>query len=51
LEAVKLKLAKNRLMTPLFDTGLYTKHLEAAYTAMHERYQAGLEPDHIIIPG
>jgi protein O-GlcNAc transferase len=51
LEAIKSKLAKNRLMTPLFDTGLYTRHLEAAYTAMHERYQAGLEPDHIIIPG
>ena len=34
----------------LFDTKLFTKHIEAAYTAMYERYQAGLAPDHILIP-
>ena len=47
---IKRKLADNRLTTPLFDTQLYTKHIEAAYTAMHERHKAGLAPDHIIIP-
>ena len=42
LAVIKHKLADNRLTTPLFDTKLFTKHIEAAYTAMYERYQAGL---------
>ena len=50
LAAVKRKLAENRLAAPLFDTKLYTKHIEAAYTAMYERFQAGLAPDLISIP-
>ena len=50
LAAIKDKLATNRLTTPLFDTALYTKHIEAAYTAMYERYHAGLPPDHIYVP-
>jgi len=49
LTDIKLKLARNRLTTPLFDTPLFTKNLEAAYIQMHERYHAGLEPDHISI--
>ena len=50
LANIKHRLAENRLKTPLFDTKLFTKHIEAAYTAMHERHQAGLAPDHIAIP-
>ena len=50
LAVIKRKLAENRLTTPLFDTKRFTKHIEAAYTAMYERYQAGLPPDHIVIP-
>ena len=50
LSVIKRKLAKNRLTTPLFDTKLFTKHIEAAYTAMYQRHQAGLPPDHIVIP-
>jgi len=50
LAVIKHKLAENRLTTPLFDTKLFTKHIEAAYTAMHERNQAGLAPDHIMVP-
>ena len=34
LAAIKQKLSDNRLTTPLFDTALFTRHLEAAYTAM-----------------
>jgi protein O-GlcNAc transferase len=49
LSAIKCRLAEHRLTTPLFDTGLFTKHIEATYTAMYERYQAGLAPDHIVI--
>ena len=50
LAAIKRKLAENRLTTPLFDTKLFTKHIEAAYAAMYERHQAGLAPDHIVVP-
>jgi len=28
------KLAKNRMTTPLFDTALFTRHMEAAYAAI-----------------
>jgi predicted O-linked N-acetylglucosamine transferase (SPINDLY family) len=45
--AIKQKLAANRLTTPLFDTPLFTRHIEAAYVAMFDRHQAGLAPDHI----
>jgi predicted O-linked N-acetylglucosamine transferase (SPINDLY family) len=49
LATIKYKLAKNRLITPLFDTKLFTQHIELAYTAMYERHRAGLAPDHIYI--
>jgi predicted O-linked N-acetylglucosamine transferase (SPINDLY family) len=47
LNAIKGKLAANRLTASLFDTPLYTKHLEAAYEAMYQRHQARLPPEHI----
>jgi predicted O-linked N-acetylglucosamine transferase (SPINDLY family) len=50
LARIKKRLAANRLTTPLFDTKLFAKNIEAAYTAMYERHQARLPPDHIIIP-
>jgi predicted O-linked N-acetylglucosamine transferase (SPINDLY family) len=49
LADIKLKLARNRLNAPLFDTPLFTKNLEAAYIKMMEQYQADLQPDHIAI--
>ena len=49
LADIKQKLAVNRFTTPLFDTPLFTKNLEAAYIQMHDRYQVGLQPDHIQI--
>ncbi|MEI7823877.1 MAG: hypothetical protein WCI01_01165 [Chlorobiaceae bacterium] len=49
LTAIRQKLEKNRLTTPLFDTELFTRNIEKAYTAMYERYQADLLPDHIVI--
>jgi predicted O-linked N-acetylglucosamine transferase (SPINDLY family) len=45
LREIKDKLELNRLTTPLFDTRLFAKHIEAAYVAMYDRYQAGLPPD------
>jgi protein O-GlcNAc transferase len=49
LEDIKLKLASNRMATPLFDTLFFTKNIETAYIEMHGRYHACLEPDHITI--
>ncbi len=49
LAMIKLKLTESRLTAPLFDTKRFTTHIEAAYTAMYERQQAGLPPDHIIV--
>jgi predicted O-linked N-acetylglucosamine transferase (SPINDLY family) len=49
LHALCRKLQENRLGAPLFDSGAYTRHLEAAYRAMVERYEAGLAPEHIHI--
>ena len=45
LAVIKRKLAENRLTTPLFDTKLFTKHIEAAYSIMWERYQRGAPPE------
>lgn len=44
LKAVRDKLAANRYTQPLFDTALTVKHLEKAYLAVWQRYQAGLPP-------
>jgi predicted O-linked N-acetylglucosamine transferase (SPINDLY family) len=47
LEAIKEKLSKNRLTTPLFDTHRFTQNIEVAYEKMYARYQADLPADHI----
>ena len=47
LATIRQRLAENRLTAPLFDTALYAKHIEMAYTAMYERYQSDLPPDHV----
>ena len=49
LADIKFKLINNRLITPLFDTPVFTNNLEAAYIKMYEYYQTGLEPEHIVI--
>jgi predicted O-linked N-acetylglucosamine transferase (SPINDLY family) len=41
---VREKLWRNRLTAPLFDIPRFTRHLEAAYSAMYERHHAGLPP-------
>jgi predicted O-linked N-acetylglucosamine transferase (SPINDLY family) len=47
LASLRAKLAQQRKTAPLFDTARFTRNLEAAYTAMHQRYLADLPPDHI----
>ena len=49
LKAIRDKLANNLETAPLYDTKLFTQNLESAYTQMYERYQTGLEPDHIYV--
>ncbi|MBB3213368.1 putative O-linked N-acetylglucosamine transferase (SPINDLY family) [Herbaspirillum sp. Sphag1AN] len=49
LASFKLRLSTNRLSYPLFDSSKFTRHIESAYHAMHERRLKGLEPAHIDI--
>jgi len=49
LKIIKDKLAKNLPSAPLYDTPLFTRHLESAYKVMYDRYNEGLEPDHIYV--
>lgn len=50
LAAIKEKLARNRLDSPLFDTPRFIRHLETSYAMMLERLHAGLPPEHIHVP-
>src|SRR6202041_1665147 len=43
---IRQRLADNRTRAPLFDTQLFTGHLEAAYREIHARKQAGMPADH-----
>jgi protein O-GlcNAc transferase len=50
----KLKIIKDKLMgnlstAPLYDTSLFARNLESAYSMMYDRYQRGLDPDHIYV--
>jgi predicted O-linked N-acetylglucosamine transferase (SPINDLY family) len=47
LTQIKQKLERNRRTTALFDTKRLAKDIEQGYTAMYERYLAGLPPEHI----
>ena len=49
LAQIKSKLAANRLTQPLFDSEMYTKHLERAYQIAYDRYFNGHQPDTILI--
>jgi predicted O-linked N-acetylglucosamine transferase (SPINDLY family) len=47
LAAIKAKLARNRLTSPLFDAERFTRDLEAAFEAMCERRRLDLPPEDI----
>jgi predicted O-linked N-acetylglucosamine transferase (SPINDLY family) len=49
LKIIKDKLADNLATAPLYDTPLFTRHLESAYLTMYDRYQNGLDPEHIYV--
>jgi predicted O-linked N-acetylglucosamine transferase (SPINDLY family) len=50
LAAVKARLAANRSSFPLFNTERFTRHIEAAYTAMWQRHKEGQPPASILVP-
>ena len=49
LADIRDKLKANRHTTRLFDSRRFTRNVEAAYSAMFERYANDLPPDHIDI--
>ena len=49
LSIIRQKLADNRLSKPLFNTELYTKHLEDAYQQVYQRYFEEKEPKVIYV--
>jgi predicted O-linked N-acetylglucosamine transferase (SPINDLY family) len=50
LAGLRARLWRHRKTSPLFDTKRFTRHMEAAYQMMWERYQQGLPPDHLDVP-
>jgi predicted O-linked N-acetylglucosamine transferase (SPINDLY family) len=49
LAKIKSKLEANRLTQPLFDSEMYTRHLETGYQMAYDRYFTGNSPDTIIV--
>ena len=51
LLAIRQKLERNRLTTPLFNSLQFTRNIENAYIQMHDRCNAGSGPDNILVTG
>jgi predicted O-linked N-acetylglucosamine transferase (SPINDLY family) len=49
LTALKQQLNDNRAGLPLFDTAVFTKHIESAYEKIVMRLRAGATPEHIYV--
>ena len=49
LEALRARLATQRLHGRLFDAARFTRHMESAYIEMMRRRRAGQRPEHITI--
>jgi predicted O-linked N-acetylglucosamine transferase (SPINDLY family) len=49
LFSLRQRMLENRLTCPLFDTRLFTKHMETAYITMWKQHRAGLAPEHIYV--
>lgn len=50
LNEIKQKLHTNKTHAPLFNTTLFTKHIEQAYKLAIQRHQHNLPPEHINVP-
>ncbi len=49
LKSLSQKLARDLPTAPLFDSHRFTRHLETAYTRMHEFRRAGKPPEMIVV--
>lgn len=49
INAAKRKLRLSRRTSPLFNTELFTKHIESAYRIAYEKYHSSIELDHIYV--
>ena len=49
LKALKNKLVKNLSTSTLYDSLLFTNHIESAYKAIYQRYHDDLNPDNIYL--
>jgi predicted O-linked N-acetylglucosamine transferase (SPINDLY family) len=49
LKRIKAKLESHRLAFPLFDTQLFTRKIENAYSQMYGRYHSGQNLEHIFV--
>jgi protein O-GlcNAc transferase len=49
MDELKRKLAQNRLTCPLFDTDLFRKNIETAYTTMWEAWKKGEAPKNFAV--
>ena len=50
LNRMKQKLLKNKKSMPLFNTELFTRHLENGYEQAYQKSLKGENPDTIIVP-
>lgn len=50
LTSLKNDLSDKRINSPLFDSNLFTKHLENGYQQAYQRYYSGKETDAIFVP-
>jgi len=46
---IRERLSAKRLTAPLFDTPLYCRHLESAFTDIYEEYLADARPQHLFV--
>lgn len=49
LKFIKSKIALNKKTAPLFNTELYTRHIESAYLKMYQLHIDGKRPEHISV--
>jgi predicted O-linked N-acetylglucosamine transferase (SPINDLY family) len=49
LATIRRTLVKLSVETPLFEAPSFTRHLESAYVAVHQRHRLGLGADHISV--
>jgi protein O-GlcNAc transferase len=50
LEGIRTALARQKIVSPLFDTDRFRRHLEAAFIAMVERQRDGRPPATFRVP-